>query len=159
MRADAPDAPATHPGWHLASVLPTGRLPCHLEPSTQRRHVLAAGAALLSSPAIVGAQPGWPSRGPIQLVAPFPPGGLVDVVSRLMAPHLSQALGQSVVVEHRPGAGGLIGTDHVARQAADGYTLLVSHAAVHVYATATRRTMSFDAVGDFTHMGLLGWAR
>lgn len=121
----------------------------------QRRHVLAAGAALLSAPAFVGAQSGWPSRGPIKLVAQFPPGGLVDVVSRLMAPHMAQALGQSVVVENRPGAGGLIGTEHVSKQAADGYTLLVSHAAVHVYATATRRTMPFDAVGDFTHMGLL----
>ncbi len=121
----------------------------------KRRHVLAAGASLLSAPAFVGAQSGWPARGPIRLVAQFPPGGLVDVVSRLMAPHLSQALGQSVVVENRAGAGGLIGTDHVSKQAADGYTLLVSHAAVHVYATATRRTMPFDAVADFTHIGLL----
>jgi tripartite-type tricarboxylate transporter receptor subunit TctC len=119
----------------------------------KRRELLAAGAAgLISTPALVSAQgSGWPTRGPIKLVAQFPPGGLVDVVSRLMAPHLSQALGQSVVVENRPGAGGLIGTDYVSKQAADGYTLLVSHAAVHVYATATRRTMPFDAVGDFTH--------
>lgn len=121
----------------------------------KRRHVLAAGFALPFTPALVHAQGAWPSRGPIKLVAQFPPGGLVDVVSRLMAPHLSQALGQSVVVENRPGAGGLIGTDYVSKQAADGYTLLVSHAAVHVYAAATRRTMPFDAVGDFTHMGLL----
>ena len=121
----------------------------------KRRHVLAAGAVLPFAPALVQAQAAWPQRGPIKLVAQFPPGGLVDVVSRLMAPHLSQALGQSVVVENRPGAGGLIGTDWVSKQPADGYTLLVSHAAVHVYATATRRTMPFDAVGDFTHMGLL----
>jgi tripartite-type tricarboxylate transporter receptor subunit TctC len=121
----------------------------------KRRHVLAAGASLLSAPAFVRAQSAWPSRGPIRLVAQFPPGGLVDTVSRLMAPHLSMALGQSVVVENRPGAGGLIGTDFVSKQPADGYTLLVSHAAVHVYATATRRTMPFDAVADFTHMGLL----
>ncbi len=121
----------------------------------KRRHVLAAGASLLTAPAFVGAQSGWPSRGPIRLVAQFPPGGLVDVVARLMAPHLSLALGQSVVVENRAGAGGMIGTDYVAKQAADGYTLLMSHAAVHVYATATRRSMPFDAVTDFTHMGLL----
>lgn len=122
----------------------------------KRRTLLTAGAALVGAPALVSAQgAAWPSKGPIRLVAQFPPGGLVDVVSRLMAPHLSQALGQSVVVENRPGAGGLIGTDYVSKQAADGYTLLVSHAAVHVYATATRRTMPFDAVGDFTHMGLL----
>ena len=121
----------------------------------KRRELLAAGAALLGAPAWVGAQGAWPARGPIKLVAQFPPGGLVDVVSRLIAPHLTQALGQSVVVENRPGAGGLIGTDYVAKQAPDGYTLLVSHAAVHVYATATRRVMPFDPLGDFTHLGML----
>ncbi|MFT3956871.1 MAG: tripartite tricarboxylate transporter substrate binding protein [Piscinibacter sp.] len=122
----------------------------------KRRVVLAAGASLLAGPRIGLAQgAAWPARGPIRLVAQFPPGGLVDVVSRLIAPHLSQALGQSVVVENRPGAGGLIGTDHVAKQPADGYTLLVSHAAVHVYAAATRRSMPFDALNDFTHMGML----
>ena len=122
----------------------------------KRREILAAGAAVLSSPAWVGAQSSaWPARGPIKLVAQFPPGGLVDTVSRLMAPHLAQALGQTVVVENRAGAGGLIGTDYVSRQPADGYTLLVSHASVHIYAAATRRTMPFDAVNDFTHMGML----
>lgn len=122
----------------------------------KRRNLLAAGASFLAAPAIVSAQASaWPSRGPIRLVAQFPPGGLVDTVSRLMAPHLSQALGQSVVVENRPGAGGIIGTDMVAKQAADGYTLLVSHAAVHVYAAATRKTLPFDPVGDFSHLGML----
>ena len=122
----------------------------------KRRDLLAAGATLLSAPALVGAQaPAWPTRSPIRLIAQFPPGGLVDTVSRLMAPHLAQALGQSVVVENRPGAGGLVGTDYVSKQAADGYTLLVSHASVHVYATATRRTMPFDAVADFSHIGML----
>jgi tripartite-type tricarboxylate transporter receptor subunit TctC len=124
----------------------------------KRRDLLAAGAAAAATPwlaSTASAQAAWPSRGPVKLVAQFPPGGLVDTVSRLLAPHLSQAIGQSVVVENRAGAGGLIGTDFVAKQPADGYTLLVSHAAVHVYATATRRTMPFDAVGDFTHMGML----
>ena len=122
----------------------------------KRRHLLAAAASsFVAAPGIVSAQGTWPSRGPIRLVAQFPPGGLVDVVSRLIAPHLSLALGQSVVVENRPGAGGLIGTDMVAKQAADGYTLLVSHAAVHIYAAATRRTLPFDPLADFTHMGML----
>ncbi len=122
----------------------------------KRRDLLAAGTALMSAPAFVRAQsPVWPTRGTIRLIAQFPPGGLVDTVSRLMAPHLSQALGQSVVVENRPGAGGLVGTDWVSKQPADGYTLLVSHASVHVYATATRRTMPFDAVADFSHIGML----
>ncbi len=121
----------------------------------KRRVFLAASAATLVAPAVVSAQAAWPSRGPIKLVAQFPAGGLVDVVSRLLAPHLSSALGQSVVVENRPGAGGIIGTDFVAKQAPDGYTLLVSHAAVHVYAAATRRTLQFDPLNDFTHMGML----
>jgi tripartite-type tricarboxylate transporter receptor subunit TctC len=121
----------------------------------KRRLVLAAGAAALSTPAWVQAQTAWPGRGPVRLIAQFPPGGLVDTVSRLMAPHLASALGQSVVVENRPGAGGLIGTDYVAKQPADGYTLLVSHASVHIYAAATRNVMPFDAVADFTHMAML----
>ena len=122
----------------------------------KRRQLLAAGASVLAAPAIIKAQPApWPTRGPVKLVAQFPPGGLVDIVSRLMAPHLSQALGQSVIVENRAGAGGLIGTDWVSRQAADGYTLLVSHAAVHVYATATRKVMPFEPINDFTHLGML----
>ncbi len=123
----------------------------------KRRDLLAAGAAsLVAAPAWVGAQSAaWPTRGPVRLVAQFPPGGLVDTVSRLMAPHLSQALGQTVVVENRAGAGGLVGTDYVSKQNPDGYTLLVSHASVHVYATATRKTMPFDAVNDFTHIGML----
>lgn len=121
----------------------------------KRRLVLAAGAAALSSPTWVGAQSAWPSRGPVRLIAQFPPGGLVDTVARLIAPHLSQALGQTVVVENRPGAGGLIGTDYVAKQAPDGYSLLVSHASVHIYAAATRNVMPFDPVADFTHMAML----
>ena len=125
----------------------------------KRRELLAAGAAgaaMLSTPTWVSAQgAAWPTRGTVRLVAQFPPGGLVDTVSRLIAPHLSQALGQTVVVENRAGAGGLIGSDFVTKQPADGYTLLVSHASVHIYATATRKTMPFDPVNDFTHMGML----
>ena len=122
----------------------------------KRRHLLAAGAAAIATPAWVGAQSGaWPTRGPIKLIAQYPPGGLVDTVARLLGPHLSQALGQAVVVENRPGAGGLIGTDFLAKQPADGYNLLVSHASVHIYATATRNVMPFDPVADFTHMAML----
>jgi tripartite-type tricarboxylate transporter receptor subunit TctC len=128
----------------------------------KRRQLLAAGAAsaaTLASPFAATralAQSGaWPTRGPIKLIAQYPPGGLVDTVARLLGPHLSQALGQTVIVENRPGAGGLIGTDFASKQPADGYSLLVSHASVHIYATATRRTMPFNPVDDFTHMGML----
>lgn len=120
-----------------------------------RRQILATGLALpLAAPAL--AQSGaWPTRGSVRLVAQFPPGGLVDTVARLMAPALSQALGQTVVVENRAGAGGVIGTDFVAKAAPDGYTFLVSHASVHVYSTATMPSLPFDPVTDFTHMGML----
>ena len=124
----------------------------------KRRDLLIASAAAtsLAVPTWVSAQSSaWPSRGPIRLAVQYPPGGLVDTVARLMAPHLQQALGQSVVVDNRAGAGGLVGTEWASRQAPDGYTLLVSHASVHIYATATRKTMPFDPVDDFTHLAML----
>ena len=116
-----------------------------------RRHLLGLTAATLAAPGLARAQGAWPNR-PIRLIAQFPPGGLVDTVSRLLAPALAGVLGQSVVVENRPGAGGVIGTDLVAKAPADGYTLLVSHASVHVFGAATRPTLPFDPITDFTHM-------
>jgi len=121
----------------------------------KRRDLLAAGTAALAAPWVHAQPSAWPTRGPVRLICQYPPGGLVDTIARLMAPHLSQALSQSVVVENRAGAGGLIGTEYASRQPADGYSLLVSHASVHVFATATRRSMPFDPVNDFTHMGML----
>ena len=124
----------------------------------QRRHLLGLAAAL-AVPAIARAQPGpWPSRGSIRLVAQFPPGGLVDTISRLIAPPMAAALGQTVLVENRAGAGGVIGTDFVAKSPADGYTFLVSHASVQVFSTATLPSLPFDPVADFTHIGMLVWA-
>lgn len=116
-----------------------------------RRHLFGITAGALAAPGLARAQAAWPSR-TIRLIAQFPPGGLVDTVARLLAPMMSQALGQTVLVENRAGAGGVIGTDFAARQAADGYSLLVSHASVHVYATATRPTLPFHPINDFTHM-------
>lgn len=124
-----------------------------------RRHLLAATAGILAAPTLARAQGaaanGWPTRGAIRLIAQFPPGGLVDTVSRLMAPALGAALNQTVVVENRAGAGGVIGTEFVAKAPADGYTLLVSHATVHVFCAATMPSLPFDPVTDFTHMAML----
>ena len=116
-----------------------------------RRQLIASAAASLATPALSQSS-AWPTRGSIRLIAQFPPGGLVDTISRLIAVPLSQALGQTVLVENRAGAGGVIGTDFVAKSPADGYTLLVSHASVHVFSTATLPSLPFDPISDFTHM-------
>ena len=89
----------------------------------------------------------WPSK-PIRIIVNFPPGGAADVIARAVAPGLGDALGQQVVIENRPGAGGNIGADAVAKAPADGYTLLMASGGAisinpHIYAK-----MPFDAVKD-----------
>jgi tripartite-type tricarboxylate transporter receptor subunit TctC len=90
---------------------------------TTRRLLLAAAPALLAAPAL-HAQPAFPSR-TIRLLVGFAPGGTSDVAARLLAPRLQAALGQSVVVENRPGAGGNIATEAAVRSPNDGHTLLL----------------------------------
>ncbi|MFZ6763318.1 Bug family tripartite tricarboxylate transporter substrate binding protein [Pseudoroseomonas sp. WGS1072] len=92
-----------------------------------RRHLLAA-SSLLAAPALLPAslraEAAYPSR-PIRLVVPFPGGGATDVTARVIAERLSQMLGQPMVVDNRPGAGGMLGSDMVAKSEPDGYTLLM----------------------------------
>jgi tripartite-type tricarboxylate transporter receptor subunit TctC len=89
----------------------------------------------------------YPDR-PVRIVVGFPPGGSSDVVARVVAQHLSPLLGQPVVVENKPGAGGVIGSDTVAKAAPDGYTLLLATAG-HSTAAAMMQKLPFDAVNDF----------
>jgi len=118
-----------------------------------RRHLLGAGLAALAMPAI--AQPAWRPRQPIRLIATFPPGGLADVVARLVAPAIAANLGGTIVVENRPGAGGTIGADAAAKAAPDGHTLVISHASPHGIAAGIYPALPYDPVGDFTHIAML----
>jgi len=94
-----------------------------------RRHVLALGAAAVATPALLATRVAkaqtFPAR-PLKLVVPFPPGGLIDNMARLVAPRLAQELGQAVVIDNKPGAGGNLGAAEAARAPADGYTLLMA---------------------------------
>ncbi|MCR0982258.1 Bug family tripartite tricarboxylate transporter substrate binding protein [Roseomonas populi] len=119
----------------------------------RRRSLLAAGAASLALPAI--AQTPWKPRQPIRLIATFPPGGLADVVARLVAPAIGANLGTTVVVENRPGAGGTIGADAAAKAAPDGTTLVISHASPHGIAAGVYPSLPYDPVADFTHVAML----
>jgi len=103
---------------------------------------LAAGFASLTS-----AQP-YPTK-PIKLVAPSTPGDAPDVIARLVADKLSTALGQQVVVENRPGAGGVVGSDYVAKAAPDGYTLIMGNAGSHGINAAVYSKLPYDIQRDF----------
>ena len=97
----------------------------------------------------------WPER-PVRIVVPFAPGGTADTLGRLTAQKFAETLGQPFVVENRPGAGGAIGSELVAKAAPDGYTLLVSGVATLALAPALPRGVAYDPVRDFTHIALFG---
>jgi tripartite-type tricarboxylate transporter receptor subunit TctC len=97
----------------------------------------------------------YPSR-PIKLVVPFPPGGSTDVIARMMAQKLAEALKVNVVVENKAGVGSILGTDAVAKSAPDGHTLVVSANPAIAPGPLMRSSMPYDAFRDFTHLALLG---
>ena len=97
---------------------------------------------------------GFPAR-PIRVVIGFTPGGQPDIVTRLIAPKLGELLGQPLVVDNRPGAGGLIGTDQVAKAAPDGYTLLLATTAPNSVAPSLYAKLPFDPVKDFASISLM----
>ena len=117
------------------------------------RWLALATAVLAAVPAGLAARE-WPTR-PVHLVVPYAPGGPVDLSARLVAPKLQQALGQPVVVENKPGAGGNIGADYVAKSAPDGYTLVVGAIATHAINPALYPKLPYDPVRDFRHVALL----
>lgn len=118
-----------------------------------RRTFLAAASAL-AAPGLARAQAGYPDR-PIRLIAPFPPGGGTDMISREVGTRVAAATGWTVVVENRPGAGGNIGLDAVAKAAPDGYTIGMGQTANLAINPALYRSMPYDVLRDFTPIGLV----
>lgn len=118
------------------------------------RRALLAAPALIAAPAL--AQTAFTR--PIRLVIPWAPGGTTDILGRIVAEPLGQALGQPVVVENRTGASGNIGSDLVAKAAPDGHAILFGSMSTHAMNHALMRTMPFDGVADFTPLAMLGFA-
>jgi len=124
----------------------------------QRRHFMqtsVAGAVALGAPSFAPAvSQGWPSR-PIKLVVPFPPGSSPDYIARLVAEPLARALGQPVVIDNKPGAGGEIGTGAVARATPDGYTLLFTIQGPLVTAPMLKKGLNYDPSKDLAPVTLV----
>ena len=113
-------------------------------------------AVLLTTLALGAFAQGYPSR-PVKFVAGFPPGGGMDSVARALGEKLSPRLGQQIVVENRPGAGGAIGTDAVAKSAPDGYTLLIGPIGSQAITHHTLPKRTFDFQRDFASVSRIGY--
>ncbi|VTU16545.1 Bug family tripartite tricarboxylate transporter substrate binding protein [Variovorax sp. RA8] len=120
----------------------------------QRRHFIASALAATGAP-LVGAQSPLPS-GPVRIVVGFPPGGGTDVMARVMAQRLSAMWSTPVTVENKAGAGGVIAAEYVARQPADGTSLLMTNISNHAIAPALYPTLSYVVERDFTPIMLVG---
>lgn len=114
---------------------------------------MAGACALMIAPAAI-AQHEFPSR-PVKLVVPWPPGGLTDIVSRLVAQKLSERWGQPVVVDNRAGANGIIGADFVAKSAPDGYTLVTANPETHGLNHLLYLKVPYDPLRDFEPVSLM----
>lgn len=123
----------------------------------QRKHFLRslAAAALVALSGTASAQ-AWPAK-PITMIIPFPPGGTLDVVGRMLAQKLSAQLGQTVVVDNRPGGAGTIGASAVKNAPGDGYTLLFT-ASTFTVTPMTQKTPVYDVVKDFAPVALVAKA-
>jgi tripartite-type tricarboxylate transporter receptor subunit TctC len=113
--------------------------------------VLLAGLALTAA---AQAQAVWPTK-PVKIVVTFPPGGAPDTLARILADKWGQTLGQSFTVDNRPGAGGNIGADFVAKSPGDGTTLLVGTVGTHAINPALYATMPYNHLKDFTSVSFL----
>ncbi|RZJ14170.1 MAG: tripartite tricarboxylate transporter substrate binding protein [Haliea sp.] len=131
---------------------------------TTRRHLLLSAAALavlqVAGPVAAqatstGSGQAYPTK-PIRLVVPFPAGGATDIFARAVSQKLGEKLGTTIVVDNKPGAGGTIGSDIVAKAAADGYTLLLATSSTHSIGPSFGGRLPYDAVADFTPISHVG---
>jgi len=113
---------------------------------TRKTLNVLAGAALALATATAGAQ-AWPNK-PIRLISPFAPGGGTDITARLIAPRLSSALGQQVLVDNRGGAGGMVGVDIAAKSPPDGYTVVIGTIGNIAIAPSLYSKMAYDPIKD-----------
>ena len=111
-----------------------------------------AGALYALAASGVSAQ-SYPTK-PVRMVIPFAPGGNTDIIGRIFVPKMSQLLGQQIIVDNRGGAGGTIGTDYAARQAPDGYTLIMVSAG-HTINPAMIKKLPYDSIKDFAPIGII----
>jgi len=118
--------------------------------------VIASLVALLGAwPFEASAQAAWPTK-PVHLIVPFPAGGQLDVVSRLIADRLSPLIGQPVIVEAKPGADGNIATETVAKSAPDGYTWLAASPPTTIQPSVRPKTLRYDPLRDFQAVAFIG---
>ncbi len=115
--------------------------------------MLIALALVLGGPQALAQS--WPAK-TVRIIVPFAPGGTADTLGRLVAQRLTESLKENFIVENRAGAGGIIGSELVAKAAPDGYTLVVSGVATHCIAPALSKNLPFDPLRDFTHIALFG---
>lgn len=119
---------------------------------TRRTFVIAAAAA---APGIARAQAAWPAK-PIRWIVNFPPAGAADILSRTLTERFGTRLGQPIVVDNKPGAGGLLGADIVAKGKGDSHLVMMSSAASHGIGPVLYKDVPYDALADFTHIHLVG---
>jgi tripartite-type tricarboxylate transporter receptor subunit TctC len=118
--------------------------------------VIVAGVAVAMLPGLAPAQQKFPTK-PIRLVVAFTPGGTTDILARLIAPGMSETFGQPLVIENRPGAGGIVAASIVAKATPDGYTLLATSAAL-VISAVMNANAQYDPLKDFASVAELGYS-
>jgi tripartite-type tricarboxylate transporter receptor subunit TctC len=116
---------------------------------------LALGLLLGVGVSLVGAQTVWPTK-PVRIVVPYPPGGANDILARVVSEKLSTAIGQPVLVDNRPGAGAVVGTEHVVRAAPDGYTFLMAASGPIVFNPALMSKLSYNPLRDLAPVSIVG---